>query len=83
VYCGCRRVVILNLLAVCKGKPEPLMCGTSNRCIAVTNTYSRNAVVACACELILLVCVVFCVSVIFGGAPKFDVRLVTDGTRNK
>jgi hypothetical protein len=70
--------VILNLLAVCKGKPEPLMCVTSNLCISVTNMYIRNAVVLCACELIPLLCVVFCLAVIFRGVHEFDVRFVTN-----
>ena len=52
---------------------------TSNRCITVNNTTGRNAVVLCACEMIQLCPVVFCV---ITAAHKLAFRLIINKTPN-
>jgi len=55
-------------------KAVSLLFVTTSACIALENTVGLNAVVFCACEVIQLFSVVFCV---LRGVHKFDLRLAT------
>jgi hypothetical protein len=52
---------------------------TSNQCILVKNTFGWSTVVSCACEIIQLFFVLFCV---VRAARKFRFRLVINEERN-
>jgi hypothetical protein len=53
---------------------------TSNRRIPIKNTFGRDAVVFCACEMIQLFSVVFCVA---EAVHKFEFGFIKSGTTNK
>ena len=55
-------------------KAVPPLFVTTNACIVLENTVGLSAVVFCACEVIQLFSVVFCV---LRAAYKFDFRLAT------
>ena len=62
------------------GKADRVLFVTSNRCIPVEGTGGWSAVVFCACEIIELFSVVFCV---VRTVQKFYSMSVLNGTRNK
>ena len=68
---------ILTLTAIVQGEVRPSEM-TNNRCSALKNTLRRDSVVSCACELILLFCVVFCT--VRAGAPTCAFRLIINWT---
>jgi hypothetical protein len=53
---------------------------TSNRCIPVKNTLDRSTVEFCACKIVHLLSVVFCV---VGIVHKFNFSVVRNQTHNK
>jgi hypothetical protein len=62
------------------GKADRLLFVTTNRCTPVTNKLGWNAVVFCACEMLDLFSLGFCV---VRAVHKFDFSLVMKETPNK
>ena len=72
----CRRPWHLFVL----GKADRPLYVTSNRCIPIKNILGRNSVVFCACEIIQLFSVAFCV---VRAVHIFNFRLVINEISNK